>query len=200
MQTRQAIIDAAAVVIGTVGYEKASIAKITDAVGLAHGTFYLYFSDRQELFDQVLPLKGLEILRFLRGEVMHATTVIEMERLGLLGFQSYVEKSPWFFRLLHEGRSATPKGHANHMSNLLTAFKRALRRWQVKGQLPDFSDEQLETLALLMIGARDYLFTKTTVEGAEFQTLTDTKLAAYLTLLERGFLNRPLNPDNAVSE
>lgn len=185
---RTAFIDAAAQVIGAVGYEKASIAKIAEAAGLAHGTFYLYFTDRQELFDQILPLKGLEIMRFLRNEVREATTVIEMERLGLLGFQKYIERSPWFFRLLHEGRSATPKGHATHMSNLVTAFKRALRRWQSQGQLPDFTDEQLETLSLLMIGARDYLFVKTTVEGPVFQPLTESKLEVYLTVLESGIL------------
>ncbi|WP_340151351.1 TetR/AcrR family transcriptional regulator [uncultured Sneathiella sp.] len=185
---RQSLIDSAAVCIGEYGYNDASIAKIADGAGLAHGTFYNYFEDRQDLFDQLLPIKGLDILAYIRRELREATSFIEMERLGLLAFQSYVQINPWFFRLLHEGRFATPKGHAIHMDNLFQPFVRALKRWQSKGELKGFTEGQLESLAYLMIGARDYLFVRSTAKGTVFKPLEKAQLEAYLELLRSGVL------------
>ena len=185
---RQSIIDSAAVCIGEFGYNEASIAKIADGAGLAHGTFYNYFEDRQDLFDQLLPIKGLEILASIRKQLRGAKSVIEMERFGLLAFQAYVQKNPWFFRLLHEGRFATPKGHAIHMDNLFRPFVRALKRWKAQGDLKDYTEEQLESLAFLMIGARDYLFIRSTDKGTVFKAINEKQLEAYLDLLENGLL------------
>jgi len=185
---RQSIIDSAAIVIGDYGYNEASIAKIADGAGLAHGTFYNYFEDRQDLFDQLLPIKGLEILEYIRNQVRDAKSFVEMERLGLLAFQSYVQKNPWFFRLLHEGRTATPSGHAVHMGNLIRPFVRALKRWQHQGELKGYSLDQLESLAFMMIGARDYLFARSTEKGTVFQPINEKQLDAYLNMLEEGLL------------
>ncbi|MGE3594128.1 MAG: TetR/AcrR family transcriptional regulator [Dehalococcoidia bacterium] len=51
-------MQAAADVVGEEGYTAASIAKITARAGVAHGTFYSYFDDRQQLFDVLLPFVG----------------------------------------------------------------------------------------------------------------------------------------------
>tara|TARA_R100000005_G_C5003919_1_gene212745 strand:+ start:7546 stop:8178 length:633 start_codon:yes stop_codon:yes gene_type:complete len=194
VMNREALIDSAAICIGKFGYNDASIAKIADGAGLAHGTFYNYFEDRQDLFDQLLPIKGQEILAYIRTQVRPAQSLIEMERLGLLAFQSYVQKNPWFFRLLHEGRFATPKGHAIHMENLFKPFVRALKRWQDKGELKGYTEAQLESLAFLMIGARDYLFLRSTDTGMAFKPLEEAQLDAYLDLLRDGLL---INPEEA---
>ncbi len=188
---RQAIIDSAAVCIGKYGYNDASIAKITDGAGLAHGTFYNYFEDRQDLFDQLLPIKGVEILDYIKKQIGPAKSLIEMERFGLLAFQSYVQENPWFFRLLHEGRFASPRGHAAHMDNLFRPFVRALKRWQNKGELKGYTEEQLESLAYLMIGARDYLFIRSTDKGTVFKPIEEAQLNAYLDLLQNGILEKP---------
>jgi AcrR family transcriptional regulator len=50
-RTRRRLLDAAERVFAELGYHDASIVKITEAAGVAQGTFYLYFTGKQEIFD-----------------------------------------------------------------------------------------------------------------------------------------------------
>ena len=45
--TRRRLLDAAEVCSPTLGYHDASIVKITEAAGVAQGTFYLYFASKR---------------------------------------------------------------------------------------------------------------------------------------------------------
>lgn len=51
--TRAKIMDAAINVIAKKGVQKASILEITQFAGMANGTFYLYFKNKNELVEQV---------------------------------------------------------------------------------------------------------------------------------------------------
>jgi AcrR family transcriptional regulator len=46
-RTRQRLIEAAESVFADLGYHDASIVKITEAAGVAQGTFYLYFESKR---------------------------------------------------------------------------------------------------------------------------------------------------------
>ena len=64
LDTRRRLLDAAEAVFGELGYPDASIVKITEAAGVAQGTFYLYFDSKQAVFD--------ELVRDLNQRVRHA--------------------------------------------------------------------------------------------------------------------------------
>jgi len=59
--TRDSLLNAGCTVVAAEGYAAASIAKIADLAGVAHGTFYNYFDDCQTLFDELLPYEGLRM-------------------------------------------------------------------------------------------------------------------------------------------
>jgi AcrR family transcriptional regulator len=52
--TRRRLIDAAEKCFAESGYHDASVVKITEAAGVAQGTFYLYFSSKKEIFDELV--------------------------------------------------------------------------------------------------------------------------------------------------
>ena len=52
-ETRRRLLDAAERVFGELGFYDASIVKITEAAGVAQGTFYLYFASKQEIFEEL---------------------------------------------------------------------------------------------------------------------------------------------------
>ncbi len=52
--TRQRMLEAAREVFETRGYQAASVATITKAADTAHGTFYLYFKNKDDAFVQVV--------------------------------------------------------------------------------------------------------------------------------------------------
>ena len=64
--TKRKIFDAATRVVGKFGYAEASVARITEQAGVAQGTFYNHFENRQELLDQLLPKIGMDMVRFIR--------------------------------------------------------------------------------------------------------------------------------------
>ena len=64
-QRRRAILEAAMRVFREKGYHQASVHDIIDEARIARGTFYLYFTSKQELFGELVA----ELLQALRGQV-----------------------------------------------------------------------------------------------------------------------------------
>lgn len=67
-RTRARLIDAAAELIGRHGAETVTIAQITEAAGLAKGTFYNYFDDR----DAIIAETALSIIEQVRRQIHNA--------------------------------------------------------------------------------------------------------------------------------
>ena len=76
--------DAATKIVGKYGYAEASVARITEAAGVAQGTFYNHYENRQELLDQLLPKIGMDMVQFIRKRTgtAHAARQ-EIERPGI---------------------------------------------------------------------------------------------------------------------
>ncbi len=53
MSTREKILDCAKNLFFTIGYEKTSVQKIIDEVGIAKGTFYHHFKTKEQLLDEL---------------------------------------------------------------------------------------------------------------------------------------------------
>lgn len=157
-RTRLAILQAAAEIVGEYGYKDASISRIMERAGLGHGTFYAYFDSRDDLFDQLLPVKGVEVLDVLHDKVKGSADLVDLEFRGFLGFLEYAKEHPWFFRLLHEAKVAAPAAYHRHIDNIMVRFRRSLRRSWERGELPGYEERELETLAYLLISARDYVY------------------------------------------
>ncbi len=68
-RTRSALIDSAIQVIAEKGFETASIKEITQAAGLANGTFYNHFTDREALAREAAAVVALEIAQEIAEEV-----------------------------------------------------------------------------------------------------------------------------------
>src|ERR1700678_4298166 len=64
-QTQQALIDAAAELVGLHGYAETSVALITVQAQVAQGTFYNYFENRQEIFDLLPPRYAEKMLHYI---------------------------------------------------------------------------------------------------------------------------------------
>ncbi len=52
--TRQNLLAAAEAVFAEEGFYNASMVKITGRAGVAQGTFYLYFSSKQQIFEELV--------------------------------------------------------------------------------------------------------------------------------------------------
>lgn len=68
----QEILNAAQELFAAFGYSKVSIQKIIDRVGIAKGTFYHYFSSKEELLDAL-------VMKFAEGLLEELSVIVEDE-------------------------------------------------------------------------------------------------------------------------
>ncbi|MFN8019652.1 MAG: helix-turn-helix domain-containing protein [Acidimicrobiales bacterium] len=61
--TQQQLLDAARTLFTERGYQGTSVAAITDAANTAHGTFYLYFRNKEDAFTQLMASAMEELYR-----------------------------------------------------------------------------------------------------------------------------------------
>jgi AcrR family transcriptional regulator len=183
--TKRKIFDAATKVVGKYGYAEASVARITEEAGVAQGTFYNHFENRQELLEQLLPTIGLDMVRFIRARTGTADAAQqEIERFS--AFFDFIREVPEFLRILNEAEFFAPIGYQKHLDNISTAYVRILRRARLAGAINDFSDDEFEAIVHMFMGARGYLSRRYSYSGGKVTAVPDHVLSAYQKLVTRG--------------
>jgi len=193
--TKQKIFDAATKVVGKYGYAEASVARITEEAGVAQGTFYNHFENRQELLDQLLPKIGTDMVRFIRARTGTAQTAREeIERFT--AFFDFIREVPEFLRILNEAEFFAPIGYQKHFDNISTAYVRILKRARLAGTISDFSDEEFEAIVQMLMGARGYLSRRYSYSGGTVAAVPDHVISAYQKLVTRGLFKASVEGDD----
>ncbi|WP_050405263.1 TetR/AcrR family transcriptional regulator [Bradyrhizobium embrapense] len=183
--TKQKIFDAATKVVGKYGYAEASVARITEAAGVAQGTFYNHFENRQELLDQLLPKIGLDMVRFIHSRTGTANEARqEVERFS--AFFDFIREVPEFLRILNEAEFFAPIGYQKHFDNISSAYVRILQRARAAGATNTFSDEEFEAIVQVLMGARGYLSRHYSYSEQGVTAVPDYVITAYQKLVTRG--------------
>ena len=187
--TLRALFDAAAQVVGEVGYADASIARITARANVAQGTFYNYFGSRQDLFDQLLPRLGAGMLDYIGARIDPEARGAEREVERIRAYFRYLDEHPEFYRILYEAETLAPVAHARHMEIIADGFVRALRRSRERGEMPDaFDDRDLEPVAYILLAARGYLSMRYGAGRGGGGRVPDWVVDAYAKLVRHGLL------------
>ena len=183
--TKRKIFDAATKVVGKYGYAEASVARITEEAGVAQGTFYNHFENRQELLDQLLPKIGTDMVHFIRERTGNADAAKqEIERFS--AFFEFIREVPEFLRILNEAEFFAPNGYQKHLDNISRAYVRILKRARLAGTIVDFSDEEFEAIVHMFMGARGYLSRRYSYAGGAVTAVPEHVISAYRKLVTRG--------------
>lgn len=154
---REGLLEAAAEIVGTMGYQEASVTLITQRAGVAQGTFYNHFQTRQDILDQLLPAMGRELLAYVGECAKKGETMLEKEELQFSAFFSFLQKRPHFFRILNEAESFAPKAYYAHLELVSQGYTRFFQRAHEDGELPNFERRELKVVALILMATRSYL-------------------------------------------
>ena len=188
--TKRKIFDAATKIVGKFGYAEASVARITEEAGVAQGTFYNHFENRQALLDQLLPKIGVDMVRFIHERTGTAQTAKEeIERFS--AFFDFIRQVPEFLRILNEAEFFAPIGYQKHFDNISTAYVRILQRARDAGTIDGFSDEEFAAIVQILMGARGYLSRRYSYSGGKVAAVPDHVISAYQKLMTRGLFNAP---------
>lgn len=189
---KRRIFLAAAKIVGRDGYAEASVARITAKAGVAQGTFYNHFANRQALLDQLLPAIGRSMLDFIRNRVNGAASEQERETERLRAFFDFLREVPEFPRILNEAEFFAPAGYARHFAIIVAGYLRVLKRARAEGTVTNFSDEELEVLVHMLLAARAYLGRRYAFVGNRVREVPEHVFSAYERILSESiFGERP---------
>ena len=141
--TRERLLVAAEQVFADLGYHEASIVKITEAAGIAQGTFYLYFASKQEIFE--------ELVRDLNRRVRHAMaagsergrTRAEAELLGFTGYFEFAAEHASLYRIIRQAEFVSPQTLHDHYDAIASGYVAALEAAMQRGEVAEMDAEVL---------------------------------------------------------
>lgn len=153
-QTRQKLLEAAEAVFGEKGYERASIAEITQRAGVAQGTFYVYFPDKKTAFVELVK----ELSHRLRREIAEAAVGLsdrmEIERVGFRTFFTFAHKHRNLYKIVRQAEFVDEELFRWYYRRLAEGYARGLAQAMEEGQIRRLDPE---CLAYCLMGIADFL-------------------------------------------
>lgn len=125
-RTRLALLSAARTLFKQQGYAGTTVAEITRAAGRAHGTFYLYFDSKHDLFTALLAGMGETIVSHAR-DLWTEESTIDAIWLGVRDFFFGADQNRDLWRLLEE-MAAVDEAAAQLRTRLRGSFASRIRR------------------------------------------------------------------------
>jgi len=194
-KTRQALFNAGVHVVGEVGYANAMISAITSRAQTAQGTFYNYFESRQDLFDALLPELGRELLDFIKEETKASRNALEREERSFRTFFTFLKIRPEFYRILYEAELFAPLAFKRHIDAIAEGYMRMLTRGAKEGQLRTQNSQEIEAIAYMLMGTRDYLCMRFARRDGKTISVPEWVVRAYMDLVS----NSLFHPKSEVS-
>jgi len=150
-RTRQKLLEAAERIFAEVGYHEASIVKITEAAGVGQGTFYLYFSSKKEVFDEVVLDLNTRVRHAMTEAAERGTTRSEQELLGFGAFFRFTAEHPALYRIIRQAEFVSPEMLRYHYDRLSEGYVEALTEAVESGEIGDV-DPKVTAWALMGMG------------------------------------------------
>jgi AcrR family transcriptional regulator len=150
-RTRTRLLEAAERVFSELGYNDASIVKITEAAGVGQGTFYLYFQSKAEIFDQLVRDLNHRVRRAMTEGAQQGKTRIESELFGFRAFFRFTAEHPALYRIIRQAEFASPETLQFHYDRLVEGYVAALERAMEAGEI-ERRDPEVLAWALMGIG------------------------------------------------
>jgi AcrR family transcriptional regulator len=165
LDTRRRLLDAAERVFAELGYHEASIVKITEAAGVAQGTFYLYFASKQEIFEELVRDLNRRVRRAMAAGAERGRTRAEAELLGFRGYFEFAAQHGALYRIIRQAEFVSPQTLHDHYEAIASGYVAALEAAMERGEVATMDPE---VLAWALMGMGELLGMRWIVwEGAD---------------------------------
>lgn len=148
-ETRRRLLEAAEQVFGERDFHAASIVKITEAAGVAQGTFYRYFDGKLDIFEQLVRDLNHGVRRAMSEGSRRGRTRAEAERLGFEAFFRFTTEHPKLYRIIRQSEFVAPHEHRRHYEKIAAGYVAGLKRAMADGEI---AEGDSEVLAYLLMG------------------------------------------------
>jgi AcrR family transcriptional regulator len=151
VQTRTRILEAAEQVFADVGYHEASIVKITEAAGVAQGTFYLYFEGKKQVFDELVVDLNRRVRHAMKEASSKGTSRVESEILGFAAYFRFTSEHKALYRIIRQAEFVSPEMLRYHYDRLSEGYVEALTEAVESGEIGEV-DPKVTAWALMGMG------------------------------------------------
>jgi len=150
-RTRHKLLEAAEQTFAELGYHDASIVKITEAAGVGQGTFYLYFSGKKEVFDEVVLDLNSRVRHAMSEASEQGKTRAERELLGFGAFFRFTADHPALYRIIRQAEFVSPETLQLHYDRLMRPYAAGLEQAMKAGEVAE-GDPEVLAWSLMGIG------------------------------------------------
>ena len=166
-RTRERILAAAEEVFGQMGYEPASITAITQAAGVAQGTFYVYFPSKHAIFIELIKDFAVRVRAAIARATVPATRTAAsratIERAGLEAWLNFCHDHPGLYRVMREASIVAPETHRWYYESFADAYAAHFAKWSNgRDKIGD-----IETVAYMMVAIADWIGLRWTIWGGK---------------------------------
>jgi AcrR family transcriptional regulator len=151
-RTRQRLLEAAEQVFAEHGYHEASVVKLTEAAGVGQGTFYLYFSSKQEVFDELVRDLNRRVRHAMKEASSQGTTRLEAELLGFRAYFRFTAEHPALYRIIRQAEFVSPDMLRYHYERLSHGYVEGLREAVEREEVAAELDPEVAAWALMGMG------------------------------------------------
>jgi AcrR family transcriptional regulator len=150
-RTRQKLLESAERIFAEVGYHEASIVKITEAAGVGQGTFYLYFSSKKQVFEEVVLDLNSRVRHAMTEASEQGATRAERELLGFGAFFRFTADHPALYRIIRQAEFVSPETLVAHYERLMRPYAAGLELAMEAGEVAK-GDSEVLAWSLMGIG------------------------------------------------
>ena len=100
---------------------------------------------------------GERLLAFIRENVDRDVVGPAREEQRLRAYLKFLVDHPWYHRLLNEGEVLAPKGYKAYFKMVSSGMVRSLQRSVQRDEIQRFDQDELETVAYILLASRVYL-------------------------------------------
>ena len=148
-RTRQKLLESAERIFAELGYQRL-IVKITEAAGVGQGTFYLYFSGKKQVFEEVVLDLNSRVRHAMTEAAEKGTTRAERELLGFGAFFRFTADHPALYRIISQAEFVSPETLVARYERLMRPSDRA-RQAMEAGEIAG-GDPEVLAWSLMGIG------------------------------------------------
>lgn len=185
-KTRRNLLDAAAIEFGEKGFHDASIAGITTRAGTAAGSFYTYFTSKDEIFRALVSDMSDRVRKKAAEAVPDPMSSFETERAALTGFLQFAREHKEIYRIIDEAEFVDPDSYRKHYE---TTAQRILSRLQKGASAGEFRSDVDEAHAWAIMGMNVFL-------GLRYSVWSDGTPIDHVTKVADSILRNGLAPPN----
>jgi AcrR family transcriptional regulator len=149
--TRRRLLEAAESCFAELGYHDASVVKITEAAGVAQGTFYLYFSSKKDVFDELVRDLNSRVRHAMKEASSQGKTRLEAELLGFAAYFRFTSEHNALYRIIRQAEFVSPEMLRYHYDRLSEGYVEALREAVERGEVGEI-DPEVTAWALMGMG------------------------------------------------